>query len=128
MVTVDTWKRHFMKMAHKSFPNEDMYIVNQSGRGIGRNSYNRTTYKIRGSGSKDTHPSTIEIVSPVAQEVERAKLLIGNNKKNIKKKVCKKNGSSKTGRCSGKIKKKLNRKGKKQKDKKKKKTKRKSKK
>ena len=102
MVSVETWKRHFKSMAHKAFPNEDMYIVNQSGRGLGRNAFNRTTYKIRGSPSKGKN-AVIEIVSPVAQEVERAKVLLGSEP--IKRKACKKKGSSKKGRCTGKVRK-----------------------
>ena len=102
MVSVETWKKHFKSMAHKSFPNEAMYIVNQSGRGLGRNAFNKTTYKIRGSPKK-SEQAVIEIVSPVAQEVERAKVLLGREP--IKRKSCKKKGSSKRGRCAGKVKK-----------------------
>ena len=102
MVSVESWKRHFRSMAHRAFPNEDMYIVNQTGRGIGRNSFNRTTYKIRGTPSKSDN-AVIEIVSPVAQEIERAKVLLGRQP--IKRKACRKKGSSKKGRCSGKVKK-----------------------
>lgn len=102
MVSVESWKRHFRSMAHRAFPNEDMYVVNQTGRGIGRNSFNRTTYKIRGTPSKSDN-AVIEIVSPVAQEIERAKVLLGRQA--IKRKSCKKKGSSKKGRCSGKVKK-----------------------
>ena len=100
MVSVESWKRHFKSMADRSFPNDDMYIVNQTGRGLGRNAYNRTTYKIRSSPKKSDN-AVIEIVSPVAQEVERAKVLLGRQP--IKRKACKKKGSSKRGRCSGKV-------------------------
>ena len=102
MVSVETWKRHFRSMADRSFPNDDMYIVNQTGRGLGRNAFNRTTYKIRSSPKKSEN-AVIEIVSPVAQEVERAKVLLGREP--IKRKTCRKKGTSKRGRCSGKVKK-----------------------
>ena len=60
-------------MAHKAFPQEDMYIVNKGSRGLGRNSFARTTYKIQKlNGPK----CTVEIVSPIAQAVDRAKALI----------------------------------------------------
>ena len=108
MVSVEMWKRHFRSMAHKSFPNDDMYIVNQTGRGIGRNAFNKTTYKIRGTPSKSGN-AVIEIVSPVAQEVERAKVLLGREP--IKKKTCRKKGSSKKGRCSGKVRKTVKKRG-----------------
>ena len=117
MVSVETWKKHFKSMAHRAFPNEDMYIVNQSGRGLGRNAFNKTTYKIRGSPKK-SEQAVIEIVSPVAQEVERAKVLLGREP--IKRKSCKKKGSSKKGRCSGKVKKRTKKPSKKKATKKKK--------
>ena len=60
-------------MAHKAFPQEDMYIVNKGSRGLGRNSFARTTYQIRKSNGPKC---TVEIVSPVAQAVDRAKALI----------------------------------------------------
>ena len=72
MVSVDQWEQHFKTMANRAFLHEDMYEVNKGGRGIGRNSFPRTTYKIR----KPTGPTpTVEIVSPMAQTVERAKAL-----------------------------------------------------
>ena len=84
MVSVEQWKNHFKQLAHRSFPDEDMYIVNQRGRGIGRNAYRKTTYKIRknapsGAGSPK---APVTIVSPVAQTVNRARALTG--KKPIK--------------------------------------------
>ena len=36
-------------MAHKALPLEDMYIVNKGSRGLGRNAFARTTYKIQKS-------------------------------------------------------------------------------
>ena len=60
-------------MAHKAFPQEDMYIVNKGSRGLGRNSFARTMYKIQKSNGPKC---TVEIVSPVAQAVDRAKALI----------------------------------------------------
>ena len=95
MVSVEKWKNHFKRLAHKAFPHEDMYIVAQSGRGIGRNAYRRTLYQIctptGGSGGKPT----IEIVSPVASTLGRAKALT----KTIKRKKSKK--SSSKGKTSG---------------------------
>ena len=118
MVSVEKWKSHFKRLAHKAFPHEDMYIVAQSGRGLGRNAYRRTFYQIRtpagGSGGKPT----IEIVSPVASDLGRARALTKSTK-SIKRKTRKKSASTvkKTGR-----KKRLVNKKKKQAPKKKKKT------
>ena len=46
MVSVGEWTKHFQSMAHKAFLHEDMYIVNKGSRGLGRNAFARTTYKI----------------------------------------------------------------------------------
>ena len=73
MVSVGEWTKHFQSMAHKAFPQEDMYIVNKGSRGLGRNAFARTTYKIwKSNGPKHT----VEIASPIAQAVDRAKALI----------------------------------------------------
>ena len=96
MVSVDQWEQHFKTMANKAFPHEDMCVVNKGGRGIGRNSFPRTTYKIR----KPTDPTPmVEIVSPVAQTVERAKALI----KPIKGGKQKSYGSKKKNNRRGKV-------------------------
>ena len=75
MVSVEKWKEHFKQMAHREYPNEDMYIVNQRGRGIGRNAYKKTTYKVRAPKR-----GAVNIVSPVAQTVQRARALMKNRK------------------------------------------------
>ena len=49
MVLIEKWKEHFRRMAEKGHTHEDdIFIVNQSGRGLGRNAYpKRTLYKVR---------------------------------------------------------------------------------
>lgn len=91
MVSVEKWKNHFKRLAHKAFPHEDMYIVAQSGRGLGRNSYKRTLYQIRTASGTGGGKPTVEIVSPIASTLGRAKALT----KTIKRK--KKAKSSSTG-------------------------------
>ena len=73
MVHVGEWIKHFQSMAHKTFPQEHMYIVNKGRRGPGRNALARTTYNIWKS---DGPKHTVKIVSPIAQAVDRAKALI----------------------------------------------------
>ena len=41
MVSVEKWKEHFCRRAHQTFPKEEMYIVNQTGHGLGHNAYSR---------------------------------------------------------------------------------------
>ena len=79
MVSVERWKEHFKQLAHREFPNEDMYIVNQRGRGIGRNAYKKTVYKVR-----NPKPGQVNIVSPVAQTVQRARAQMNRKKRTTK--------------------------------------------
>ena len=39
MVSIERWKDQYKHLASQSYPNEDVYIVPQSGRGLGRNAY-----------------------------------------------------------------------------------------
>ena len=96
MVSVEKWKSHFKRLAHKAFPHEDMYIVTQSGRGLGRNSYKRTLYQIRTPAGSSSGKPTVEIVSPIASTLGRAEALT----KTIKRKK-KKTTSSSTPRSRG---------------------------
>ncbi len=76
MVSVEQWKSHFKKLAHKAYPSDDMYIVNQTGRGLGRNSYKKTVYRVRSAKESSGPNPTVQIVSPVAQAVEQARALV----------------------------------------------------
>ena len=93
MVLIEKWKEHFRCMAQKGHtPEDDIFIVNQSGRGLGRNAYPKhTLYKVR----KTIGNSPVTIVSPVVGNLERAKALMEGGgrgeggkgkKKNYKKK------------------------------------------
>jgi hypothetical protein len=77
-----------MKMASGKIPPEDLYVLNQRGRGIGRNAFTRTHYKVRTPSSSPSTLSPTTIVSPVAQTMEMVSAKIG-----IKRKGRKKSGS-----------------------------------
>ena len=86
MVSIVRWKEQYKRLASQSYPNEDVYIVPQSGRGLGRNAYpKKTLYKIKKPSVNST--KEIQIVSPVAASVNRARTQIkkkksaGNKKK-----------------------------------------------
>ena len=89
MVSIEKWKEHFRRMAQKGHTHEDdIFIVNQSGRGLGRNAYpKRTLYKVR----KTIGNTPVTIVSPVVGNLDRAKALMEGGgvgkrkKKNYKK-------------------------------------------
>ena len=78
MVSVEKWKEHFRRQVHRTFTKEEMYIVNQTGHGLGRNAYSRQAmYKVRHT-SGGPNPS-VEIVSPIAQFLNRAKYMLKGN-------------------------------------------------
>ena len=74
MVSIEKWKEHFRHMAQKGHMHEDdIFIVNQSGRGLGRNAYPKhTLYKVR----KTRGNTPVTIVSPVVRNLDRAKALM----------------------------------------------------
>lgn len=86
----EDWKRHFSKMAGtKSLATDDeMYIVkHQLGRGLGRQAFGNTVYKLRPNVDEtQKKPVVAEIISPAAQVVAQAKALTKTRKKYSKKK------------------------------------------
>ena len=92
MVSIEKWKEHFRCMVKKGHTHEDdIFIVNLSGRGLGRNAYHKhTLYKVR----KTIGNTPVTIVSPVVGNLDRAKALMEGGggggkrkKKTIKKKT-----------------------------------------
>ena len=74
MVSIEKWKEHFRHMAQKDHMHEDdIFVVNQSGRGLGRNAYPKhTLYKVR----KTIGNTPVTIVSSVVGNLDRAKALM----------------------------------------------------
>ena len=75
MVLIEKWKEHFRHMAQKGHMHEDdIFIVNQSGWGLGTNAFpKRTLYKVRKTVGGTT---PVTIVSPVAGNLDRARALM----------------------------------------------------
>ena len=126
MVGVEKWKEHFCRQAHRTFPKEKMHIVNQTGHGLGRNAYSRQAmYKVRCTSGPNC---SVEIVSPIAQSLNRAKYMLKGNggrtkhktKGPIKRKARSHSGSHKGGSQRRKMSKRKKNKTKKRKSKKKK--------
>ena len=96
MVSIAKWKEHFICMAQKGHTHEDdIFILNQSGRGLGRNAYPKCTlYKVR----KSIGNTPITIVSSVVGNIDRAKALMqkGGGGKRKKKTYKKKKTKAKT--------------------------------
>ena len=97
MVSIEKWKEHFKRMAQKGHMHEDdIFILNQSGHGLGRNAYPKCTlYKVR----KTIGNTPVTIVSSVAGNIDRAKALMqkgGGGGKRKKKTYKKKKTKAKT--------------------------------
>ena len=97
--SVGQWTEHFKRFAHRAFPQEDMYVVNQTGRGLSRNAYSPTIYKIRKTEQQGPTPP-VAIVSDVAANVNRARALV--KRESIKKGTGRKNSRGVSKRRGGK--------------------------
>lgn len=83
----DDWKKHFARMAGGKAlgQTDEIYIVkSEQGRGLGRQAFGNSVYKIR-PASNDTEPKTSDIISPVAEVVAQAKALTSSKKQYVKK-------------------------------------------
>ena len=88
MVSIEKWKEHFKCIVQKGHMHgDDIFILNQSGCGLGRNAYPKhTLYKVR----KTIGNTPVTIVSSVVGNIDRAKALMqkgGGGGKRKKKKT-----------------------------------------
>lgn len=90
-MTLDNWKNHFKMMSDGKIPPEEIYVINQKGRGIGTNKKNKILYKVQ----KRTGTGSTVMVTPVAQGIAQAKSKLKRGIKRLKTKS--KNRSRKSG-------------------------------
>ena len=48
--SVEKWKSHFQDMAHGKIPVDNVYVLNQKGKGLGTNPKGQALYKIQQVG------------------------------------------------------------------------------
>ena len=74
---------HYKSMAEGKIPFEDMYILNQKGRGLGNKNKSQVIYKIQ---KGNTPTISAQLVSPVAQGINQAESMVKKKKAAIKRK------------------------------------------
>lgn len=92
---VEQWTHHYKAMAEGKFPLEDMYMLNQQGRGLGNFKRGKMIYKIKNPNKTVT---SLPIVSPVAQGINQAESMV-QKKKPIKRSSKKKSTHLKRNNC-----------------------------
>ena len=93
---VEKWTDHYKSMAEGKFPLEDVYVLNQIGRGLGNSRRGKMIYKIKNPNKTIT---SIPIISPVAQGINQAESMVKKKGKGIKRSSKKKSSHLKRNNC-----------------------------
>ena len=77
-MSLQKWTEHFESMAKGNIPIDDIYVLNQRGRGLGSTKRGKIVYPVKQIGSGIMKS---QIISPVAQGLAQAKIKIDKAKR-----------------------------------------------
>lgn len=78
--SVQKWKNHFQAMAQGKIPLDDIYLLNQRGRGLGTTNRGKALYKVQSGGQAPTNVTTTKTVTtPVNRGFAMAQARIRNS-------------------------------------------------
>lgn len=83
--SVEKWKSHFQDMAHGKIPVENVYVLNQKGKGLGTNPKGQALYKIQTGGQSISRSINSPANKGYAMAVGRIKNIEKRSKSRCKK-------------------------------------------